>query len=143
MIDCKKVFVDSAPLIYFFDADLNYGQKTLQVFSEVLNSGKELVLSSITCMEYLVYPYRTQNIEKINAFYEFVNDCNVSICNVDLKVATEAAKIRAEYKTFHAMDALQIASTCVNNCDVFLTNDKQLCQFSNSNLRCILIDECQ
>ena len=36
------------------------------------------------------------------------------------------------------MDALQLASACVYGCDVFLTNDKQLCQFTE--LRCVTLD---
>ena len=52
---------------------------------------------------------------------------------------TKAAQIRAEYKGFKAMDALQIATACLSGCDLFLTNDKQLKQFKE--VKCITVAE--
>lgn len=37
------------------------------------------------------------------------------------------------------MDALQLAVACFAECDLFLTNDKQLRQFEEVN--CITVDE--
>ena len=43
------------------------------------------------------------------------------------------------YKDFKTMDALQLASACIQGCDLFLTNDKQLKQFKEIN--CITVEE--
>lgn len=37
------------------------------------------------------------------------------------------------------MDCLQLATACVQQCDLFLTNDKQLRQFGE--LKCMVIDD--
>ena len=47
--------------------------------------------------------------------------------------------IRAEYKFFKSMDALQLATACINKCDLFLTNDKQLKQFKE--IKCVTVDQ--
>lgn len=44
-----------------------------------------------------------------------------------------------DYKGFKAMDALQLAIACLEKCDLFLTNDKQLRQFEE--IKCITVDE--
>ena len=139
MTDCKRVFMDTAPLIYFFDNDENFGEKTLHIFEELISNERDIVFSSISCMEYLVMPYRTGNIEKQEALFEFIKRYNIDICSVTLEIAKNAARIRAQYKNFKAMDSIQLASAAYFGCDTFLTNDIQLKQFKE--IKCILINE--
>ncbi len=141
MTGYRKVFLDTAPIIYFLDDDRTFGQKMKSIFEEILRADKQMITSVITCEEYLVYPYRTNNIEKEQAFFEFISDCGIPTCSIEQKIAKKAAKIRAEYKDFKAMDALQLAAACALGCDLFLTNDKQLRQFKE--LRCITVEEWQ
>lgn len=141
MIEVKKVFLDTAPLIYFLDSDVNYGEKTRLILEDILSSGKILVLSVITRMEYLIYPFRTNNTEKINVFFEFVRDCNIPVQGINMEIAELAARIRAEYKDFKSMDALQLATAEFTRCDTFLTNDKQLRQFKQLN--CMTVEDWQ
>ena len=96
MTDCKRVFMDTAPLIYFFDNDENFGEKTLHIFEELISSEKDIVFSSISCMEYLVMPYRTENIKKQEALFEFIKRYNIDICSITLEIAKKAALIRAQ-----------------------------------------------
>ena len=139
MTDYKKIFLDTTPIIYFLDADINYAEKVEQIFEELIEKKCSMVTSTVTCTEYLTYPYRTGNTEKINVFFEFLSDCNVQIQPIDISIAKKAAQIRAKYKDFKTMDCLQLAAACLQKCDLFLTNDKQLCQFDE--LKCMVIDD--
>lgn len=139
MTEYKKIFLDTAPIIYFLDMDAHYAEKVEKIFSKFLELDNQMMTSTITCTEYLTYPYRTGNTEKIDVFYEFLTDCEISMYSIDVDVARKAAQIRAEYKDFKTIDCLQIATACVQNCDLFLTNDKQLCQFKE--IKCATIDE--
>ena len=139
MIDYNKIFLDTSPIIYFLDEDINYGDKVKIILETFLAANKKLVTSTITCEEYLVYPYKTNNTEKIEVFFDFILDCNIPLSVINLETAKKAAAIRAKYKNFKAMDALQLASACIQNCDLFLTNDKQLKQFTE--LPCLTIDD--
>ncbi len=139
MTDFKKVFLDTTPIIYFLDDNPNYSDKVETILSLFIKQKIQIITSVITCSEYLILPYRTNNIEKEIAFFEFLNDCKIPICQIDLNTAKLASTIRAKYNYFKAMDCLQIASAMSHNCDLFLTNDKQLKQFNA--ITCLTIDD--
>ncbi len=139
MIEYNKVFLDTTPLIYFLDEDESFGEKTRAIFEEIVSNGKQMVSSSVTCVEYMVYPYKTGNHEKIKAFNEFIEDVGVRMLSIDVAIAHKAAQIRAEYPDFKTMDALQLAAAIQSGCDLFLTNDKQLRQFEY--IKCITVEE--
>ena len=139
MTEYNKVFLDTTPLIYFLDDDVNFGKKTKSILEEILSNNHTIVSSVITCVEYLVYPYRTGNQEKRDVFFEFTEECGIDLCPISLEIAETAARIRAEYKNFKAMDSLQLAAAVHSGCDLFLTNDRQLRQFKE--LRCVTVEE--
>ncbi len=99
----------------------------------------DYVTSTITITEYLTYPYHEKNFTLINSFYAFVSDMDILIKDIDGRIAEKAAQIRAEYRFFKTMDALQLATACIMGCDLFLTNDKQLKQFKD--IKCVTVDE--
>ena len=139
MTEYKRVFLDTTPLIYLLDADTTYGEKVCEILETLLNHNVQIVTSTITVAEYLVYPYRKDNLEKIDAFEEFLKECDISVYPVDYETARKAAWIRAMYDHFKAMDSLQLAAACVHHCQLFITNDRQLRQFRE--LKCITLDE--
>ena len=142
MTDYNKVFLDTAPLIYFIEKDSNnpqYFDNMKQFFEEGYRENKEFLTSVITMAEYFVFPYRNQKMSYIDSFHRLVDTLDMEIAEVDQEIAKKAAQIRAQYKNFKAMDALQLATACVTGCDLFLTNDKQLKQFVE--IKCVTIDD--
>ncbi len=139
MTEFNKVFLDTAPLIYFLDNDIHFCGKMREILVFILNSGQKLITSSVTCEEYLVYPYRTANQEKADVFFEFTDDCHIDIIPITVEIAKKAAAIRAHFPHFKGMDAMQLATAITAGCDMFLTNDKQLRQFSE--IKCITVEE--
>lgn len=142
MIDFKKVFVDTAPFIYFIEGDdhnLQYHEMAKDFFKYGYDNDKEFVTSVITMEEYFVFPYRNSDYSFIEMFNRLVATTNMEIVEINQEIAKKAAQIRAEYKGFKAMDALQLAVACLLKCDLFLTNDKQLRQFKE--IKCVTIEE--
>lgn len=142
MIDFKKVFVDTAPFIYFIEGDdhnLQYHEMAKDFFKYGYDNDKEFVTSVITMEEYFVFPYRNSDYSFIEMFNRLVATTNMEIVEINQEIAKKAAQIRAEYKGFKAMDALQLAVACLSKCDLFLTNDKQLKQFKE--IKCLTVDE--
>ena len=89
--------------------------------------------------EYFVFPYRNKSYSYIDMFNRLIETTNMEIVEINQEIAKKAAQIRAEYKEFKAMDALQLATACLSGCDLFLTNDKQLKQFKE--IKCITVEE--
>lgn len=137
MTEFRKVFIDTAPIIYYLqNSELYYAN--MKVFWKEYNEC-DYVTSAITITEYLTYPYRQENMELVDSFYAFINDMDIQVRNIDGRIAEKAAQIRAGYKFFKTMDSLQLATACIYGCDLFLTNDKQLKQFTG--IKCVTVDE--
>ncbi len=137
--DCKRIFVDTAPFIYLLEDNEHYIAKMQSIFVWLTEKNIPMLTSTITCEEYLVHPYRSQQPEKEDAFFDFLQDADIRVVPIDMTVAKTAAKIRAAYPSFKAMDSLQLATAVQYDCDSFLTNDKQLQSFDK--ISCLLVDE--
>ncbi len=137
MTGYKKIFLDTSPIVYYLEKTDSYYLQMKKFF--IGHGDCDLVTSTVTVTEYLTYPYQQHNSNAINAFYSFIDGMDIEIKNIDKVVAEKAAQIRAEYKYFKTMDALQLAAACLSGCDLFLTNDKQLKQFKE--IRCITVGE--
>ncbi len=137
MTDSKRIFLDTAPIIYYLQNSDLYSANMKRFWNDYVEY--DYMTSAITVTEYLTYPYRQNDFQLVNDFYSFVENMEIQICNIDKKIAEKAAQIRAEYKFFKTMDSLQLATACVMGCDLFLTNDKQLKQFKE--IKCITVEE--
>lgn len=137
MTDSKKIFLDTAPIVYYLENNELYYSNMKRFWKEYDDC--DFVTSVVTVTEYLTYPYQQNNLKLINAFYAFAHGMDIEIKSIDRAIAEKAAQIRAEYKFFKTMDALQLATACLSECDLFITNDKQLKQFKEIN--CITVGE--
>ena len=137
MTDCRKIFLDTSPFIYYLQKNELFYSKMKLFWAKYGDC--DYITSVITITEYLTYPYSQDDLKMIDDFYSFICGMDIEISNIDREIAEKAAKIRAEYKGFKAMDALQLASACLTGCDLFLTNDKQLRQFKE--IKCITVEE--
>lgn len=137
MTDFNKIFLDTSPIVYYLEKSELYYLNMKRFWNEYGDC--DYVTSAVTITEYLTYPYQKNNLKQINAFYAFVDGMDIVIKNIDKPIAEKAAQIRAEYKFFKTMDALQLATACLSGCDLFLTNDKQLKQFKE--IKCITVGE--
>lgn len=142
MTEYKKVFVDTAPFIYLIEKNEEnpqYFNKVKKFFDNAYNSDVDFVTSVITMEEYMVFPYRINAEAYIAMFEKLIRTLGFKVRVIDEAIARKAARIRAEYKSFKAMDALQLAVASLSGCDLFLTNDRQLRQFKE--VKCITVDE--
>ena len=142
MIDYKSVFIDTAPFIYYIEKNENkpqYFDRVKSFFKGCYDNDVNFITSVITLEEYLVFPYKNNESSYIETFNSLLEVLCFNIIEIDREIAEKAAQIRAEYKSFKSMDALQLATACLTGCDLFLTNDKQLRQFKE--IKCITVDD--
>ena len=142
MTDDRKVFIDTAPFIYYIEGSVGnpeYSNKAKRFFADCYELEVKLYTSVITIEEYKVFPYRNNRYELIESFERLIRVLNIETVNIDKTVADKAAQIMSVYKGFKGMDSLQLAAACLKKCDSFLTNDEQLKQFKG--IKCNTMDD--
>lgn len=139
MTDFKRVFIDTAPIIYFLENSSLYMESMSTFFAKCLRENIKIVTSTLTVEEYLVQPYSNGKSEYVENFKRFIQYMDIEVVDIDFIIAEQAARIRGRYRDFKAMDSLQIATAIIKKCDMFFTNDKQLRQ--EKELPCMTMED--
>ncbi|CAG0954225.1 hypothetical protein ANRL3_00447 [Anaerolineae bacterium] len=118
-----RLFLDTAPVIYFVEKNPNYLARVKPVFESIDAGTCTAVTSPVTLAECLVYPYRLGHTEGVRAFTDLIAHGNhTTFALIDNEIARRAAELRARHNLALA-DAFQIATALNVGCDAFLTND--------------------
>ena len=129
-----KVFVDTAPIIYFIEDHPYFGSIAAEMFAMMSKGHIEVTTSVLTFVEVLTMPYKTGRMDIVGTYKEFFyNSRGFSVSNINADVAILAAKIRGRYG-FKTPDALQLAAFEDLACDIFITNDVQLKKYNESKV---------
>lgn len=139
LVRLSRVFLDSAPVIYFIEKHPVYCSILEPLFSRFETGELVAVTSPITLAECLVLPMRQRNPEAVEAFVAILGgDDSSFFVPLQRETARIAADIRSRYNVTLA-DAFQVAAALEGQCDVFLTNDKDLCRVAD--LKVVLVEE--
>ena len=138
MTGINKVFIDTAPIIYFLENHSTYGNKMLGILNNCLDNNIMIIISVLGCGEYLTLPYKNNNKAKIDNFKHFIDDLNIQVFDINIDIMEIAAKIRAKYNNIKMPDAIQLATAIYSKCDIFLHNDMQIQQVDE--IKTVLID---
>ncbi|MDF5728726.1 MAG: type II toxin-antitoxin system VapC family toxin [Rhizonema sp. PD38] len=119
-----RLFLDSAPVIYFAEQDAQYFPLMRVVFEYIQNGVILGVTSPVTLAECLVLPYRLGQTQLQQNFITLMlgSDHMVFHPIPVPSIAIEAALLRARYN-LQLPDAFQVAVALAAKCEVFLTND--------------------
>lgn len=134
-----RLFVDTAPVIYYVEENERYLPLVQIVFDRLDTGLLTAVTSPITLAECLVMPYRLKNVDLRQAFADLITGgSGTEFALLDHKQAERAAELRARYN-LSLTDAFQVAIALTTNCDAFLTNDIALKRVTEINV--IVLDE--
>ena len=123
----SKIFLDTAPIIYFVEQKEQYLNQISSIFKANYNS--EFYTSTISVAEYSLYPY-LNDISLLDKYNQFIEIMDINLIEINKNIAEKSAMIKSKYRYFKTADSLQLASALSFQCDLFVTNDKQLRQFS-------------
>ena len=137
MTDFKKVFFDTAPFIYYLEDDGDFYAKAEKLFTESRDA--DFVTSTVTVGEYLTGAFKNEDEQNASDFKDIITNYDFEVIPISWDIAEEAARIRAKYKGFKMMDSLQLATAKISGCDAFVSNDRQLKQYSDVNV--LIVDE--
>jgi len=122
----SRIFIDTAPFIYFIEKHPKYLNVVRPVFIEI-NDGKiEAITSTITLLEVLVHPFKTKNDILAEKYREIIlYSEGLTTFEILHEVSEMSSRLRAEY-SIKTPDAIQIAVGMLYGADKFLTNDPDL-----------------
>jgi predicted nucleic acid-binding protein len=119
----KRLFLDTAPVIYFVERNPAYTALVDDIFDRIDAGTLEAVTSPITLAECLVHPVKKGLSKTEQDFNDLiVGGANVTFVPLGDAAGRRAAELRATYNLALA-DALQVAAALTAGCDAFLTND--------------------
>lgn len=130
----SKIYLDTAPIIYFLENNSLYAEKVQSVIQENAAFGCEFATSVVTNIEYLPKPMIEGKDDLVYAFNTLKKILNIESIELTEKISMIAVNLRTKYKNIKPLDSIHLASAISAGCDVFFTNDKQLKQVSELNI---------
>ena len=133
------VAFDTAPIIYFVEANPIYDALVTGIFQRI-DDGKNAGLTSVISLcEVLVHPIRNHNQILKQRYLDILqNSPNFFTKFINSSIAETAAELRVKYN-LRTPDALQIATALENNSEAFLCNDNGLKRVTE--LQILILDE--
>jgi len=121
-----RVCIDTAPFIYFIEKDPKYLEIVRPVFAEIDAGNIEALTSTVTLLEVLVHPFKTNDESLAENYREILLQAEgLTTFEISHEISELAARLRASY-SIRTPDAIQIAVAIIYGADTFLTNDAQL-----------------
>ena len=134
-----RIFLDSAPVIYFVERHPQYLPVVKRVFTRIDEGTLPAISSPMTLLECLVLPCRLRQVNVQRDFTDLiVSGQGIIFVPLAAPTARRAAELRANYNLPTA-DACQIATALESGCDAVLTNDHDLKRVQEITI--LLIDE--
>jgi predicted nucleic acid-binding protein len=119
----SRLGIDTAPFIYFVEANPTYFDRVANIFQQMSKGELRGISSVITLTEALHKPFKEKDKVIEQAYRLMLNHTrHISLVSVSAEIAEQAAQLRAKHN-LRTPDALQIATALDQGCEAFLTND--------------------
>ena len=120
----EKLFLDTAPIVYYLDVDERYAWKVRDLLSLALNGGKAVLTSVITATEYLTHPYRNGTEGKVAAFFRFAANAQIPLIPIDIEIAERAARIRRAAKNWRRIPTFYQTGSSLRRKETFRSSSE-------------------
>src|SRR3972149_1357371 len=125
----NTIFIDTAPVIYFIEADPQFGPLAKEVVTAFQSGNLNAYSSVITLTEVLPKPIEEGDVKLARKFADFLkHGKSLTMIEISERIAEAAGKLRGRYPFLRALDAIQISTSIDVGADAFLTNDDKLKQ---------------
>jgi predicted nucleic acid-binding protein len=133
----SRLFLDTAPVIYFVERNPSFVDQVDPIFDR-LESGITPVVGAVTVAECLVGALQMGLTDLEQVYVAIFTRDDVLFVENTLAIARQAARVRVQYN-LQLPDALQIAAAIDAGCQAFLTNDAHLKRIAELNI--LLVSE--
>lgn len=135
----RRIGIDTPVFIYYIEQSSSRATAAAAILRAVEDGRFESITSVITMLEVTIRPLRLGRVEVADAYEALLGDIpNLSIVNLDARVARIGAELRATYG-LRTPDAMQIAACLAHGAEAFITNDRRLRRVTEIDVK--LLDE--
>ncbi|UCH94524.1 MAG: type II toxin-antitoxin system VapC family toxin [Candidatus Aminicenantes bacterium] len=121
------VFLDTAPIIYYIEANDEYGPLMKEMINRFKTGDLTAFTSVITITEVLPKPVSQNQMQMIDKFLKFLRKGkNINLLEISPDIAELAGRLRGKYDSLRTMDAIQVSAAIRVGADAFITNDVKL-----------------
>lgn len=139
LISVQRLYVDSAPLIYYVEEHPAYLETMREIVSIIDKTSLVACSSVLTLTEVLVLPLKLRNQRLVQAYRDIlIASDDFELVAVTTEIADQAAEIRARYG-LGTPDSLHVASAMTTGCDAMLTNDSDMKRIKEFSI--LMLDE--
>lgn len=137
----SRVFLDTAPVIYFLERNPNYYSALEEFFRLRRERNITIITSPITLAECLVYPLQLGLEALVRGYERLITEGEgVEFYLLGSAEASLASQYRATYG-IHLLDAFQVATALLSECQVLFTNDRRLAKITDIHV--LILEELQ
>lgn len=130
----KRIYIDTAPFIYFVERHTAYFAKMLRIVDLIEAQPLQAFTSVMTLTEIMVQPLKVGNTELAQECHDIlVSSDQFSVLSVTEEIAITAGVIRARY-SLRTPDAIHVATAIASDCDAILTNDVAMKRVTDLNV---------
>ena len=121
------ISLDSNIFIRAIDDPTILGEKARDLIDQIKEASPTVFISTMVMEEFFVRVYKEKRDKDIDAYLEFMTLGGLcTVVDINQQIALLAAKLRAEYPSLRAPDAIHIASAITSKAKVFITTDRRL-----------------
>jgi len=117
-----SLFLDTAPLVYFWEKHDQYYEKMAALFDQVYTLGIQCTVSLLTYTEVINFPLKNRRPRLAAKYRDYLtNSSNINLYPFNLLVADKTAFFMAKYD-LKMEAATQLATAAICGSDYVLTN---------------------
>ena len=121
-----RAYVDAQIIIYSVEHHPIYAPALQPLWTEVQTGSLTVVTSALTLLESLVIPLRNNDAALVRRYELFLQQRGLSLVDVTTDVLRRSAEARARTASLRTPDAIHIATSQLEHCSAFVTNDARL-----------------
>lgn len=123
----QTISLDTNIFIRALDDSTNLGDKARELIIEIREATPRVFISTILLEEFFVRVYKDKREKEETNILDFLTIGGLgTFVSMDRQVALLAAKIRVDYPTLRAPDAIHLASAISAGANIFITTDKRI-----------------
>ncbi len=125
----SRIYWDTMLFVYWMEGSPQYSRKVQELRASMRQRRDVLCTSALALGELLVKPNQLKKTDLAWAIRDYFQSSEVELLSFDAQTAEIYSHIRAENNVSPA-DAIHLASAAQARTDLFLTNDRRLCQLT-------------